>query len=86
MNKLEDVPELKAAFEKATDGFGLRFAHNSFKITAEHFFIAGYEASVAERQTWWESKNLWQRVLWLGFAGFTLVVLLSIAKHLGWYE
>ena len=37
-------------------------------------------------QTSWESRNLWQEILWLGFAGFTLVVILSIAKHLGWYE
>ena len=38
------------------------------------------------RQTSWEIRNLWQEVLWLWFAGFTLVVILSIAKHLGWYE
>ena len=37
-------------------------------------------------QTWWQSKDLRQRILWLWFAGFTLVVILSIAKHLGWYE
>ena len=37
-------------------------------------------------QTWWQSKDIRQRVLWLGFAGFTLVVILSIAKTLGWYE
>ena len=37
-------------------------------------------------QTWWQSKDIRQRVLWLWFAGFTLVVILSIAKTLGWYE
>ena len=38
------------------------------------------------RPHWWHSKSLWHQVLWLWFAGFTLVVILSIAKTLGWYE
>lgn len=39
-----------------------------------------------ERLHWWHSKNLWDQVHWLSFAGLTLVVILSIAKHLRWYE
>jgi len=42
--------------------------------------------SIPERQTWWQSKDLRQRLMWLCFAGFTSVVILSIAKHLKWYE
>ena len=41
MNKLEDAPELKAEFEKVSHEFGLLFAPESYRITAEHFFIAG---------------------------------------------
>ena len=37
-------------------------------------------------QTWWHSKSLWEKVTWLWFAGFASVVILSIAKTLGWYE
>ena len=44
MNKLEDALELKAAFDKASDEFGLVFAGNSYRITAEHFFIAGRDS------------------------------------------
>ena len=58
MNKLEDVPELKAAFEKVSHEFGLRFAPNSYRITAEHFFIAGYEAAIAERAKFDEENGL----------------------------
>ena len=39
-----------------------------------------------ERPHWWHSKSLWQQVVWLWFAGFTLVVILSIAKTQGWYK
>lgn len=38
------------------------------------------------RRHWWHSKDLWQRALWLWSIGFTLVVILFIAKHLGWYK
>ena len=39
-----------------------------------------------ERPHWWHSKSLWEKVTWLWFAFFTLVVILAIAKHLGWYK
>lgn len=41
---------------------------------------------IPERPHWWHSKSLRDQVLWLCFAGFTLVVILSLAKHLGWYK
>jgi hypothetical protein len=44
MNKLEDAPHLQAAFEKAGQDFGLLFAPKSYRITAEHFFIAGRDS------------------------------------------
>lgn len=44
MNKLTDAPELKAAFDRVSDEFGLRIAPESYRITAEHFFIAGRDS------------------------------------------
>jgi hypothetical protein len=58
MNKIEDVPGLKAAFEKVSHEFGLLFAPNSFKITAEHFFIAGYKAAIEKRAKFDEENGL----------------------------
>jgi hypothetical protein len=58
MKKIKDASELKAAFEKASDEFGLLFAPKSYRITAEHFFIAGYEAAIAERAKFDEENGL----------------------------
>ena len=58
MNKLKDAPELKEAFEKVSHEFGLLFAPTSYRVTAEHFFIAGYEAAVAERAKFDEENGL----------------------------
>lgn len=45
-----------------------------------------HRGSIPSRPHWWHSKDLWQRALWLWSIGFTLVVILFIAKHLGWYK
>lgn len=58
MNKIKDAPELKAAFEKVSHEFGLLFAPKSYRITAEHFFIAGYKAAIAERAKFDEENGL----------------------------
>lgn len=44
MNKLSDAPELKAAFNKVSKEFGLIHAPDSYRICAEHFFIAGRDS------------------------------------------
>lgn len=41
MNKLEDAPELKAAFEKAARGVVVNYYEQPL---AEHFFIAGRDS------------------------------------------
>ena len=56
MNKLEDAPELKAAFEKAQRF--IFFANGQERRHAEHFFIAGYQAAVAERAKFDEQNEL----------------------------
>jgi hypothetical protein len=53
-------------------------------MAVAHWYYGGSMPS--RPQTWWHSKSLWDQVLWLCFAGFALVVILSIVKHLGWYE
>lgn len=58
MNKLEDAPHLQAAFEKAGQDFGLLFAPKSYRITAEHFFIAGYKTAIEERAKFDEQNGL----------------------------
>jgi hypothetical protein len=42
MSKLSDAPELKAAFNKAANDFGLS-DHEFSRGIAEHFFLAGRE-------------------------------------------
>ena len=65
-----------------------QFVHDQKHVQKELYKAAlwYHGGSIPVPQTWWHSKSLWHQVLWLWFAGFTLVVLLSIAKHLGWYE
>ena len=58
MKKIKDASELKAAFKKVSNEFGLLFAPESYRITAEHFFIAGYEAAIAERAKFDEENGL----------------------------
>ena len=62
--------------------------HKAYNIVGEMVEIANWYhgGSIPVPETWWQSKDLRQRVSWLWFAGFTLFVILSIAKHLGWYE
>ena len=43
MNKLEDAPELRAAFDKAGFDYGL-FRNDMQRRIAEHFFIAGRDS------------------------------------------
>ena len=64
MNKLQDAPELKAAFDAAWDDilFQDKFSKNKSQISyeeiGEHFFIAGYKAAIADRAKFDEQNGL----------------------------
>ena len=64
MNKLEDAPELEKLFQIAVEKqFDLKVDQMNYQQTqmlaiAEDFFIAGYEAAIAERAKFDEENGL----------------------------
>ena len=73
---------------KVRDYSAFQLLHGKPYVVDEMVSIARWyhRGSIPSRPHWWHSKSMAEQWVLLWFAGFTLVVIGHIAKHLGWYK
>lgn len=79
---------------QASHGTKVR-VYSAFQLLNGQFYVVDEMVSIADwyhggsipqQESWWQRQTVYERFIWLWLVGFTLIVILSIAKHFGLYK